>query len=238
MYRIPLKRHSDKPIVQLRTAVVGAADGCGASFVAGSLALSAAKEGGCTLAELGTPYFFNALNISRRFAEGNFVFYEDELMNRRSLFAVRNMYRNVDLLLRSPDSSGPLPGICVCRMPGDNVVFDLSGASDSFLEEVLVEMDRIFIVIDPLPSKLIPGAERAARLRLLFPDSIFVVNKMNSGVHRSELKRFLGVREYAEIPFIDPALMYGAEYSCIFPAEIKEVSIHLDPFTQKTQFNI
>ena len=40
MFRIPVVRRSQKSVPQNRTAVVGISDGCGVSFVAGSLAWS------------------------------------------------------------------------------------------------------------------------------------------------------------------------------------------------------
>ena len=223
MYRIPLKRRPDKPVHQYRIAVAGISPQCGVSFISGCVALSQAENGPCTLAELGSPYFCTALNIEMRFGEG-FVFYEDALTQRKSLLTIRNDYRGINLLLRRPDSKGFPSGICACKMPGEVAVFDLSSAPEALLDEVLPEMDRIYIVIDPLPSKLIPAAEKLERLRLLYPDARIIVNKMNKGVHRSELRKFAGAPDLTEVPYLDPSVLYKAEYSCVLPAEIKEAA--------------
>ena len=221
MFRIPVIRKPEKLLPQDRTAVVGLSSGCGVSFVAGLLACGIAAlpspdgpECRCTLAELGTPYFYTALNIEKRFADGSFVFYEDMLAARQSLLAVSNSFRGLDLLLRRPDAEGTAPSICMCKMPGQHVVFDLSGFSEDALDDVLPEADRIFIVADPLPSKLIPAEGRYRRLVQKYPDARIVVNKQNRGVHKAELRRFLGTGDVIDIPFAAPDLVYKAEYGC------------------------
>ena len=222
MFRIPADRASKGHFRQYRIGVAGACSGCGASFVAGTAAFFLAEKGGCTLAELGRPHFYHALDVPRRFPSG-FLFYEDLLRDKKSLLTVKNMYGGLDLLLRRPDAGGFPPPMTACRLPGDAAVFDLSGADDAFLDEVLPEMDGILLVADPLPSRLLAGEERIRRLLMEYPGARIIVNKMNSGVLRTELRRFLGGAEALEIPFIDPALIYRAEYICVLPAELPQV---------------
>ena len=228
MFRIPVVRKQEKLLQQERTAAVGIFPGCGVSFVSGLLAaglseLPGAEQGGCTLAELGTPCFYTALNIEKRFSDGGFVFYEDALEKRQSLLTVKNSFRKLSLLLRRPDAAGLAPPICACKMPGQQVVFDLSGFTDDALAEVLPEMDRIFIVADPLPSKLLPAEKRLRRLLMEYPDARLVVNKMNKGVPSAELRRFLG-GSFISLPFADPALVYKAEYGCELFAHSSQAS--------------
>ncbi len=229
MFRIPVTRKSQKPVPQYRIAVAGTADGCGVSFIAGSLAWKLSRRGRCTLAELGRPYFYNALNIERRFASGGFEFYEDSLAARKTLYALRNPYHSLDLFLRRPDAECFPSPMCACKMAGEQVVFDLSGAPDSLLDEALPEMDHIILVIDPLPTKLLSGVEKLERLRMQYPDAQLVVNKLNRGVNRPELQRFLGTDSYIAVQHLAPELVYKAEYNCILPAELKG-------FTEKTQW--
>ncbi len=222
MFRIPVVRKQEKLVPQQRTAVAGLSPGCGVSFAAGLLAVGTAALPGaessaagctCTLAELGTPYFYTALNIEKRFAEGDFIFYEDVLEMRRSLLTVRNSFRGLGLMLRRPDAEGTAPSVCACKMPGQQVVFDLSGFSEDALDEVLPEMDRIFLVLDPLPSKLLPAEKKLRSLVQKYPDVRLVANRMNKGVPTAELRRFLG-GSFISLPFADPALVYKAEYGC------------------------
>lgn len=222
MFRTPVERAAKGRSRQYRVGVAGACRGCGASFIAGTAAFFLSEKGVCTLAELGTPYFYHALDVPRRFPSG-FLFYEDLSRDRKSLLSVRNMYGQLDLLLRRPDAEGLAPPMTACRLPGEAAVFDLSGADDAYLDEVLPEMDEVLLVADPLPGRLLAGEERLRRVIMEYPHARIVVNKMNGGVHRSELRRFLGAASTLEVPFIDPALIYRAEYSCVLPAELPAV---------------
>ena len=96
-------------------------------------------------------------------------------------------------------------------------------SDDAYLDEVLPEMDEVMLVVDPLPGRLLLGEERLRRVLMEYPDARIIVNKMNAGVHRAELRRFLGNARTTEIPFIDPPLIYRAEYSCVLPAELPAV---------------
>lgn len=220
MFRIPVVRRMEKPVLQQRTAVVGTSPCCGVSFVSGLLAVGICSlpgaendAGCCTLAELGTPYFYTALGIEKRFADAGFVFYEDLLEKRQSLLTVRNSFRGLSLMLRRPDACGLAPSACACRMPGQQVVFDLSGFSEDALDEVLPDADSILIVVDPLPSRLLSAEKRLRRLLLKYPDAKLIVNRMNKAVPAAELRRFLG-GSFVSLPFADPALVYKAEYGC------------------------
>ena len=232
MYRIPVKRKPEKAIVQERTAVVCLTRGCGTSFVAGVLAcrlaaMPAAEKTGrvpCTLAELGLPYFADALGADKRFASEGFTYYEDALGGKRSLLTVKNEYRGMNLMLRRSGAEGMASASCALRMPGEQVVFDLSGADDTWLDEVLADMDRIVVVADPLPSRLLSGAKRLLGIRAAYPDAEILINKMNKGVNRPELRRYLGPGHYQTLPFADPAAVCRAEYSCVLPAELPELS--------------
>jgi len=251
MFRIPVERRPQKPVPQERTAVTGLVPGCGASFAAGlEVCRLAALDHGkgrfadsvpdhgfsCTLAELGTPYFYNALNMEKRFADGSFVFYEELLQKRRPLLGIKNLYRGINMLLRAPQSVDFPSALCACKMPGEQVVFDLSGAPDELLDEVLPEMDRIIIVIDPLPTKLLAGYERLEKLRLLYPDAQLLVNKMNKGVHSAQLTRFLGTGSFSSLPFYPSELVYRAEYNCVLPAELIHRKNTSGPFSKGLHF--
>ena len=223
MFRRPIERTPRKQFVQRRIAVAGLGKGCGTSFVAGLLACRLAEGGSCTLAELGTPYFSLALGADLRMETGA-VYYEALLDKKISLLGVRNMYGRIDLLLRRPGAVGMAPASCVLRMPGEQVVFDLSGADDAYLDEVLPDMDEIILVADPLPSRLLAAADRLSVLKMSYPDAKLVVNKMNKAVHRAELRRFLGRKEDAAVPMLDPSLFYKAEYNCVFPSDLPEAA--------------
>jgi hypothetical protein len=111
-------------------------------------------------------------------------------------------------------------------MPGQQVVFDLSGLTEDALDEFLPEMDRILIVIDPLPSRLLPAEKKLRSLILKYPDARLVANRMNKGVPAAELRRFLG-GSFISLPFADPALVYKAEYGCELFAHSRQASDYI-----------
>jgi hypothetical protein len=84
-------------------------------------------------------------------------------------------------------------------------------------------MDAVICVVDPIPSGLIPAASEIERLRLKCPRGIWVINKMNRGVHRGELKRFLGGVDWIEIPYLAPEHLYRAQYNCVLPYSLSPV---------------
>jgi hypothetical protein len=89
-------------------------------------------------------------------------------------------------------------------------------------------MDAVIAVIDPLPSKLIPGGLFIQRLCFILPKTVFVVNKINKGVHKGELKRFLkGIDTYL-MPLVSTQFMYKAEYNCILPYAIPAIKGEID----------
>jgi CO dehydrogenase nickel-insertion accessory protein CooC1 len=101
---------------------------------------------------------------------------------------------------------------------GDILLCDVCGGfGEGLLRRILCDTDRIIAVIDPLPSAMMANP---ARLELLMElenaglDLRYVLNKMNRGVNRRELRAFYRMRLAAEIPFFDPAQIYLAEYNC------------------------
>ena len=70
------------------------------------------------------------------------------------------------------------------------------------------------------------------RIRLESPDALWVVNKMNRGVHKGELKRFLGGVPCLEIPFLAPEELYRAQYNCQLPYCLPSVRQKAEPALQ------
>ena len=219
LFRSPLPFFRKETVVSgVRTAVVPASPGAGASFVCGKLASEAKKPK--AVVELGSSGFYLSLNLQKRFSGKLFSFYE-ELMQGCSVKDISNPYSGINWLVRKPGKQEPLSESALLRIcsnaPEGNVFFDFSGLDEDRIFMLLPEMDRVILVIDPLPSKLIASASFIENLSLICPQREIIVNKMNKGVFRKELEKFLGKCEYTEIPFIDPSIVYKAEYNCILP---------------------
>ncbi len=230
LFRIPFKPRQGerRPAAEVRRiAVLGASRGAGCSFACGLLARELSGRGLVTLAELGSPYFYAAMGMERRFVTRPFAFYSAIINNGGALKTVCNMEEGINWALKAqkePDSAEPLAVLrCFMNIPGDIIVFDCGGLEKQTAKSIMEEADSAVVVIDPMPSRLFEGFELLEELRLRIPKLICVVNKMNGGVHRGELKRFLGSGDYIALPLLDGSLLYRAEFSCMLPADMPEV---------------
>ena len=227
--RIPLKEYGKAEAAdRIRIGVAGISPGCGTSFISALIASLCVKAGKSTLVELGTPYFYIALGMEKRFLGRDFIFFRNALEGREKLRKINNREENINWLLRKPSDREELhPGKLfrlINSAPGDHCTFDCSGMSGGALEDVLAEMDYVVLVADPLPSKLIAGISAFERLCLLFPDAVAVINKMNPGARRSELRRMFGSRNLIELPHLSPKTIYSAEYDCALPCRLPEAA--------------
>ena len=220
IFRFPdkLADAKEKTISKVRAAVVPVSFGAGASYVSSKLLQKGlfsgdTPEGLRSLVELGSPYFYFALGMDKRFSGRTFFDFEDP--KTYSL----NMELGFNWYLRHPSSIGDLPPSAVFRAvssaPGNFVVYDCSRMQRSDLvKQVLAEMDVIYIVVDPLPSKLMEGQSVFDDLRASFPESKIVVNKFNRGIHKGELARFLGTSNYFTLDAVPYESLCKAEFNC------------------------
>ena len=214
-------------------AVAGAADDVGTSFVCGLLAAQYGSAGrgkfglheqndSVTLAELGKPYFYAALGFEKKFAIRGFTSYKQLIQKGCSVRELDNTIDGINWAVLKPDEAAPdVPELfrLIYNLPGDNIILDCSGLSNELKLNVLAEADRSIVVIDPLPSRLIEAYSFIENVRLKLPKAELLVNKMNKGVHKNELKRFLGSKDFDELPLYDQSLVYKAEYNCKLPFE-------------------
>ena len=218
---------------QRRIAVAGVSDGAGVSFLAGNLARYLSRFENVTLAELGKPHFWHALNGEKQFQSRSFIFYEDLLARSAGTRFTENRCLSMNLLLRRP-GSGPLPPDYYPDFCGSAVVADCSRVTDAYLEKtVLSWADRVILVADPLPSALLPGFARLQRLLLTRPDTVLVFNRFCSGVPRGELNAFLGRDNYLRIPCIPAELICKAEYNCSFVMDLPAGSRLMEKYAEE-----
>lgn len=218
-----------------KIAVAGAGRGSGVSLLTGLLAAWAAAHKpreAVTLAELGSPYFYEAFGIGKRFLQRDFYPFYTLMAQQRSIKGLSNCEEGIRWALRCPgeyaDPTAPGPSVLerlrlIHNLEGTLLLFDCSGLSLEALWEILPEMDAVVFVADPLPSTLIPAAGLVDRIRMERPDAVWVLNKMNRGVHRGELQRFLGRVSCLEIPCLAPEDLCRAQYNCQLPYSIASV---------------
>jgi len=208
-------------------AVANASAGAGASFICGLIAAQNGKKEKLSVVELSSSYFYEALGIEKHFVFRQFVSYKNLMESGKSVRNLNNTLEDVNWALLVPGETPP--GYAeifrvINNMPGETIVLDCSEMEEEMLFNVLSECDEILFVIDPLPTKLLKSFRHIEQLRLKFPKARLVVNKMNDGVRRGELKRFLSSHNLTEIPYFDPSLVYKAEYNCVLPAKFIDMT--------------
>jgi hypothetical protein len=239
LFRMPDKVRN-KPFVTgvketRRIAIIGSGRGVGVSLLSGFLASYAAGmaawEDSVSLIEMGTPYFYDAYGIEKRFVHRDFLALYEILNRRGSIKGLANVEENINWVLRRPpvDGRDPLHADVACALhmvhnaQGTLLLFDCSGITEELLWELLPEMDGVVLVVDPMPSSLIPAGGVIRQLRLTADKTVLVVNKMNKGVHKGELCRFIGTKDFLEFPLIGAENLYKAEYNCVLPYALPQV---------------
>ncbi len=204
---------------KLTAAVIPACRGAGASFICGQMLQHGLPDGGTpdglrTLVEMGSPYFYDALNFTQRFGDRTLHFFPQGQSPEQNSelgfnWYVKNPAEHYDpqMLLSFAQNA-----------PGNLVLLDCSGLSeDPFLEKILPLADRIYLVTDPLPTRLLKSRETMLRLLSLRPDLHILVNKYNRGVYGGELTRFLGTGNYLVQEMLPAERIYRAEYNSQLP---------------------
>jgi len=202
----------------LKIAVVGACNGAGASYISSLILFNKMKglslpDGLRSLVELGSSYFYNALGMDKRFEGRDFYQYSKDKNY------MLNMEFGCNWFIKKPneksiEEAGILRALAIC--PGNVIVYDCSGIEyGELLCIVLDKMDLIYLVIDPLPTKLLSSISKIERIRKAYPHCRFVINKYNKGIHKGELNKFLGLSDYITIDAIDYSFFCKAEYNCV-----------------------
>ncbi len=215
---------------KLKIAVIGLSPGAGAGFVSASLARTFAEISDCrpTILELGGQRLYDCLAMDKHFAGREFIRFFGLLAKGRSIRGLRNELLGVNWVLKAPgEDKEPVDILNMLRIvnnvSGNVIISKISSTSEEQLWEILHDMDRVLVVIDPMPSMMLAGHDLLCRLRTSGLSLIYAVNKMNGGVSHRELINYLQLKKVFYIPMIAPEILYSAEYSCRFPFEIPAV---------------
>ncbi len=112
----------------------------------------------------------------------------------------------------------------VNNIKGNIIICDIDySMSDSYL---INEMDKLVVIIDPMPDKLLFGIELLKKYKILKAkgkDIVFIVNKYNKSINDIELNDFLGFKNYIKIPMIAQEIFFEMQYNCKLPYENLEL---------------
>ena len=220
----------ERLIDRTKIGVLGLSDEAGCGFLCASLARGLAEQGGYhpAVLELGTGGLYDRLGLAKRFAGRSFFDFWNAIANDRSIRGHSNELNGVNWMVRIPGE--PVNSMDLLRTIrwinhalGDVILCKLSGLERENLWKLLYEMDRVIVVVDPLPSSLLSGYQLLCDLRNAGLPITYVVNKYNGGIDRKQVIQFLQVQKLNYMPLIPLEAIYRAEYTCQILYDLPEV---------------
>lgn len=217
---------------------MGISPGAGASF----LSLCLAKYFANTqvfrpvVIELDKSSIFDAAGLDRHFAGRDYFFFYEAVKEGKSVKGKQNFHEGINWVVRSPAELNLSLDVeeklrLINQVQGDLIFCDCSVAHEENYR-LLAHMDVVLVIIDPLPSKLLPGYTALCEMKsreMQTENVIYVVNKDNGGVNRREMMNFLRLKKMIRFPLIPLEHIYRAEYLCKIPYGLSEVRNQLKP---------
>ena len=189
---------------RIKIGVLGLSPGAGAGFVASNLARYLAEQDGLhpAVTELGQGGLYDSLGMDKHFAGREFFSFHQAAFLNRSLRGRKNEYLGVNWVLMPPKTSGRELTVSqririAGNSAGDPVLYRLTGVPREELRELFWEMDRLILVIDPLPSKILTEYRFLCELRKEDIPFFCVINKWNEGIDRKELSSICGCGNFS-----------------------------------------
>jgi hypothetical protein len=211
----------DVLIDRTKIGVVGLGTGAGTGFVSTCLGRAMADGGDFhpAVIELGRGGLYDSLGMDKRFAGKQFFPFCKAVSQEQSIRGKSNGQDGVNWMLLPPGESCSSLDLyrklrLINNALGDMVICRLAGLEGEHLWRLLWEMDRVLVVIDPLPSSLMAAHDFLCELRVSGLPLTYIINKYNGGVNRRELMDFLKIKQISFLPMVEPEEVYRAEYTC------------------------
>ena len=232
---------------KLKIGVVSLGRGAGATFFSTCLAkyLANQKRRAVSFIDLNQPVpsmslIYHAIGIDQRFISRSFFSFYNAVKNGTFIKQHKNMDAGINWALMTPtdrEQDVVLNQLETSRLInniyGDWIVCDFGCTLN---DDSLNEMDLLFAIIDPLPSKLLSGKKSFQQYRqaeLMGHKIIWIINRYNSGVSRKLMKQYLKLKNYFVIPMVREDWIYASEYSCKLPFEHNEIKKTLEPLLEE-----
>jgi hypothetical protein len=232
MNRVYLKEENEDKLMsfgrkeKIRIGVIGIGESVGASAVALLLASKLSDMGiGTAYVELGIPnnmrsLTYDKLAFGRRFSKSGFMDFYETLCKEMPIRRMKNLSSGINWALITPKNVKDSISLStedklrlIANLFGEVVVVDMSAGESNLVNE----MDYIVSVIDPMPSVLLTNEKLLNYIYekgLRDDNVIWVINKFNSGVIKSQLNSFIKLRKYFTIPCLPCEVIYKMEYNC------------------------
>ena len=235
---------------QINIGVTGLGRSVGTTFVASSLAFYFASMGNSlTFVQCLNPascdsLFYDKAAMDQRFINREFIDVYRLIYENRAARGVKNIEEGINWILPTPwvrDNEITLDDSQRSRLihsvRGDVCIYDMEPGKS--WDGYLLDMDRIVVVADPLPSRLISAAGRFRMLKQLELSGIrtdWIINRSNSGVDRRQIYRYMKNKNLLWLPDFDSSLIYADEFSCRFSWEDNEIRCKMmEIFTKVSQ---
>lgn len=231
-----------KNIEKRFVGVLSLGEGCGATFFALNLAQELESRGMSTaFLELpehreGKSLIYHMMDMDRRLGLKRYRSVMGEAENNREIKARQNIEAGINWALVHPEESMRNIGLSTVQearvihnLSGDYIICDMGCR---YRESRIAEMDMLFCIIDPMPSKLIAAREMYHNLVKGEKKIVWVLNKDNGGIQRKCFYDYMKVKGHERIPMLDPELFYKAEYNCRLPYEQNEIRHIMKPIME------
>lgn len=211
----------DGLIDRTKIGIIGLGTGAGTGFASACLARAMAERGDFhpAVIELGKGGLYDSLGMDKRFAGKQFFAFCKAVSQEQSIRGRSNELDGVNWMLLPPGEACLTLDLfrklrLINNALGDMVICRLAGLEGEHLWRLLWEMDRVLVLIDPLPSSLMAAHDFLCELRVSGLPLTYVINKYNGGVDRKELMEFLKIRKLSFLPMVAMEEVYRAEYTC------------------------
>lgn len=222
---------------QHRIGVTGLGQGAGATFVATALAFYFRDQGRqvsyteCLNPAACTGLLYDQIAMDKRFAHRDFEDIYRHLTEDEPIRRSWNKEEGIIWRLATPDNCKDALTLedkqkarLMAAAREEVCIFDLE--ADYSWDDYVMDMDVVFVVADPLPSKLIRSRARYRMLKKLeFAGCrvIWIVNKMNPGVDKKQVKNYLKADNLLWMEAVEANLIYENEYLCRFHWQNTEI---------------
>lgn len=244
---------------KIKVGVIGLTSGVGTTTVATWIAKTLSENGkSVAYVEFGNPYkgkslLFESVAMDQRFSNRKFCDYYSEIISGGKIKQFKNIEEGINWALITPDNCAEEVALSQLQLvklleniAGEVVVADINNDVDLKLLDVL---DVIVVVADPLPSKLLSSRNKLQELKkyeLRNKNIIWVVNKMNEGVNKKEVKNYFKEKNINYIKEVPLSELYYSEYQCKFSftnkklkeilnSDLLEISKEIDNITKCSQ---
>jgi len=225
---------------QLNIGVTGLGRSVGATFVGTALAFFCRDQGKdvsfcqCLTPSKSVRLLYDEASMEQRFLRRNFCDVYERIRKGEPVNGVKekggriNVEERISWILPTNGNQEDLTESQQARLltipRGEVCIFDFE--ADYQWNSLLMDLDVIIAVVDPLPSRLIHDKERfrfLKKLELAGCPVIWLVNRVNDGANMRQVRAYLKTNQIVTVPAFSPVSIYQCEYSCRFPWEDEEI---------------